>query len=65
VRRISYARELRALTTENRELERANAAMQARIDAGLTPATVERVAREQYGMRRPGETVYPVEVASE
>ena len=35
------------------------------IDAGLTPATVERVAREQYGMRRPGETVYPVEVASE
>ena len=31
-----------------------------RLEAGLTPATVERVAREQYGMRRPGETVYRV-----
>jgi cell division protein FtsB len=32
------------------------------VQEGLSPATVERVAREQYGMRRPGETVYPVVV---
>jgi len=59
-RRITYARELRTLTRENQELERANAAMEGRIEGGLSPATVEHVAREQYGMRRPGETVYPV-----
>lgn len=59
-RRVGYARELHALVDENRTLERENAAASARINDGLSPATVERVAREQYGMRRPGETVYPV-----
>ena len=37
-----------------------NIATQARIDRGLDDTTVEQVAREQYGMRRPGETVYRV-----
>jgi cell division protein FtsB len=59
-RRVAYARELAALEAENRALEAENANLRDRVQEGLSPATVERVAREQYGMRRPGETVYPV-----
>jgi cell division protein FtsB len=64
-RRVTYARELSALTEENRRIERENADLAGRVNDGLSPATVERVAREQYGMRRPGETVYPVVVDEE
>ena len=47
-RRIAYARELQALNEENRALERENAALSSRINDGLSPATVERVAREVF-----------------
>ena len=60
LRRASYARELARLTDENEQMVAANAETQARLDRGLDDATVEQVAREQYGMRRPGETVYRV-----
>jgi cell division protein FtsB len=59
-RRWSYHRELKALEAENAALEAQNADLVHRLDAGLSDALVERVAREQYGMRRPGETVYRV-----
>ena len=61
VRRASYARELDRLTEENAALEAENAALAARLERGLDAATVERIAREQYGMRRPGDRVYRVE----
>ena len=38
-----------------------NEALRAEIDAVGTPAELERIAREQYGMVRPGETSYVVE----
>ena len=60
LRRVSYYRELRGLEVENARLRAENAELQQRLDTGLSDATVERVAREQYGMRRPGETVYRV-----
>ncbi len=60
LKRVQYAQERAALTEEIRELEAANAALETRIEAGLSDALVEEVAREQYGMRRAGETVYPV-----
>ena len=62
-RRGAYARELDRLTEENAALAAQNAALAAQLERGLDAATVERVAREQYGMRRPGERVYRVEVA--
>ena len=62
-RRASYAAELDRLATENAELEAANAALADEAARGLNAETVERVAREQYGMRRPGERVYRVETA--
>ena len=60
VRRALYARDLGRIEAENETLRRENAVLQASIDAGLDAETVEKVAREQYGMRRPGETVYRV-----
>jgi cell division protein FtsB len=39
-----------------------NEALQDQIDAVQSPAELERIAREQYGMARPGETVYVVEL---
>lgn len=60
-RRVSYARELDRIAAENEALAATNEALAAQIERGLDAATVERVAREQYGMRRPGERVYRVE----
>lgn len=42
-----------------------NETLQTEIDAARSPAELERVAREQYGMARPGETVYVVELEDE
>ncbi len=61
LRRARYHHELSRLTEENERLRVENAALAERVRAGLSDATVEEVAREQYGMRRPGETVYRVE----
>jgi cell division protein FtsB len=63
-RRASYAAELDRITEENDALATENAALQARLDRGLDAETVEEVAREQYGMRRPGERVYRVETGA-
>lgn len=43
------------------QLEADNAAQNRRIEELNTPEGVERVARERYGMVRPGERVYIVE----
>lgn len=64
-RRMSYAHELDRLTIENEELAAENEALAAQVERGLDDATLERVAREQYGMRRPGERVYRVESVDE
>ena len=63
LRRVSYASELDRLTTENAGLEAENDRLESAVARGLDGETVERVAREQYGMRRPGERVYRVEAA--
>ena len=65
LRRVGYARELDRLTAENAQLVAENEQLSARIERGLDDATLERVAREEYGMRRPGERVYRVETPAE
>ena len=47
--------ELESLVAENEQL-------QQQIDAVQSSAELERIAREQYGMARPGETTYVVEL---
>ena len=61
LRRVRYYHALRQTSAENERLQTENADLGERLRAGLSDATVEKVAREQYGMRRPGETVYRVE----
>ena len=65
LRRVGYARELDRLSAENERLVAENQALSAQIERGLDDATLERVAREEYGMRRPGERVYRVEAPAE
>ncbi len=60
-RRASYAHELDRLTAENERLEADNETLADRLETGLDDAMLEEVAREEYGMRRPGERVYRVE----
>lgn len=61
LRRATYAHELDRLTEENAALEAKNEALSAQLERGLDAETVEEIAREQYGMRRPGDRVYRVE----
>ena len=49
------------LSTDVRRLRADNAAQERVIEELNTPEGVERVARERYGMVRPGERVYIVE----
>ena len=49
------------LSTDLRRLRADNAAQERVIEELNTPEGVERVARERYGMVRPGERVYIVE----
>lgn len=65
LRRVQYARDLAQLREENQRLRDENAVLARQVEVGLSPEVVERVAREQYGMRRPGETVYRVADAPE
>ena len=59
-KRITLAREARRLEAENRVLQDEIERLQAELDRELSDEEIERIAREQYGMRREGETVYPV-----
>jgi cell division protein FtsL len=42
------------------ELEASNSAMQEQVETLQTDAEIERIAREQYGLAKPGEEVYQV-----
>jgi cell division protein FtsB len=61
LKRAGYVHERSVLRQEVQALQTENEAIAERLAAGLSDEVVEEVAREQYGMRRPGETVYPVE----
>jgi len=60
-KRAGYAAERAALRAEVETLRAENETLAERVAVGLSDDLIEAVAREQYGMRRSGETVYPVE----
>lgn len=61
LKRLQMTYERRVLQAEVETLQAENEELQDRLRTGITDDIVEEVAREQYGMRRPGEVVYPVE----
>ncbi len=58
-RRSTWHYERAELAAENADLQARIQQIEASLERGLTEMDVERIAREQYGMRRSGETVYP------
>ncbi|MEZ4700333.1 MAG: septum formation initiator family protein [Rhodothermales bacterium] len=60
LRRARWQMEYRALVEENARLQVEIDSVSSAIEAGLTDEIVEQIAREEYGMRRPGETVYRI-----
>lgn len=60
-RRVQWHREYLQLRAENERLRAQIDDLSSKLEAGLSDEVVEQIAREQYGMRRPGETVYRVE----
>lgn len=61
IRRARWHQEYQQLTRENDTLRQEIATLEARLAEPVTDEIIEQIAREQYGMRRPGETVYRVE----
>ncbi|MDQ7039485.1 MAG: septum formation initiator family protein [Rhodothermus sp.] len=60
-RRLRWSYEAARLRVQNEALRQAIDSLQQQLKHGISDEMVERIAREQYGMRRPGETVYRVE----
>lgn len=60
VKRFSWHQEHAELRANNDALLTEIERLEREIDKGLSNEVVEEIAREHYGMRRPGETVYRV-----
>jgi cell division protein FtsB len=58
LRRYQWHREHDRLAAENQALQQEIQRLREQLDRPLTDSLVERIAREEYGMKRPDETVY-------
>lgn len=61
LQRWKWTQELERLQAENAALVETIEQLEADLEEVESEEVVEKVAREQYGMRREGETVYRVE----
>jgi cell division protein FtsB len=61
LKRVQWSREHDRLRAENEALRAEIEDLEGELAKGLSEERVEKIAREQYGMRRPGETVYRVD----
>lgn len=60
IKRLSWHRQHAQLVEENTRLRMEIERLEKEVSKGLSDELVERIAREEYGMRRPGEKVYRV-----
>ena len=58
LRRYRWHQQQDQLTHENKQLRQEIDRLRKQLDRPLTDSLVERIAREEYGMKRPDETVY-------
>ena len=63
--RVIWSREATNMELSNDQLQTEIEAIEAEIEHAGDPDAVERVARESYGMRKDGETVYRVVEATD
>lgn len=61
VKRLQWHHEYARLAKENAALKQQIETLEDRLAEPLSDEVIEKIAREQYGMRRVGETVYRVE----
>ena len=61
IKRVRWHQEMTRLTEENEALRHEIDLLEERLAVPLSDEVIEKIAREEYGMRRPGETVYRVE----
>jgi cell division protein FtsB len=61
LQRYQWHQELDRLTSENQQLREDIQRLRRDLDRPLSDSLVEHIAREAYGMKRPGETVYRLE----
>lgn len=62
-KRVTWHREYSDLREENARLSAETERLEDEVNMGLLDEAVEKIAREEYGMRRLGETVYRVQPA--
>ena len=61
LKRATWHWEAQSLRAENKELQEDIESIERQLEALESNETIEEIAREEYGMHRPGETVYRVE----
>ena len=61
IRRIGWHQEFGRLQDENEELQTQISDLESELEKGLSDERVEKIAREEYHMKKPDETVYRVE----
>lgn len=61
LQRYYWQQELEATKRENATLRKDIERLQTQLDRPLSDSVVERIAREEYGMKRPGEIIYRIE----
>jgi len=59
--RIELHREYEAIHAENEKLRNQIEALNEQLDDSLSDDEIERIAREEYGMQYPNETVHRIE----
>ena len=59
--RYRWHQELETTTQENARLRTEIERLRSQLDRPLSDSLVERIAREEYGMKRPGETIHRIE----
>ena len=61
VKRLSWHREATALAQQNDALRLEIEELERQLNTDLSDEVIEQLARERYGMRREGETVYKID----
>jgi cell division protein FtsB len=61
LQRYYWQQELDATQRENATLRKEIKRLRTQLERPLSDSAVERIAREEYGMKRPDETIYRIE----